>query len=144
VWLCDLPEQDPVVGHGQFGKRGQTGYDNQKITVKGMASPHGLSMHPAANTEARVRYELKGLATLLTGSVSINDTGKNQTQTPLIFVVKGDGKVRWESKPVKSQQDTQEFSADINGVYRLELEVRCPGSNAMAHAVWLEPQLTVK
>jgi len=144
VWLCDLPEQDPVVGHGQFGKRGQTGYDNQKITVNGVTSPHGLSMHPAANAEARVRYELKGLATLLTGSVSINDTGKNQTQTPLIFVVKGDGKVRWESKPVKTQQDAQDFSADINGVYRLELEVRCPGSNAMAHAVWLEPQLTVK
>ncbi|MBA4187064.1 MAG: hypothetical protein C0467_03510 [Planctomycetaceae bacterium] len=144
VWLCDLQEQDAAVGHGQFGKGGQLGYANQKIIVKGEFSPHGLSMHPPSNGAASVRYELGLRAKLFTGSVALNQTANGQTKTPLVFVVRGDGKIRWESKPIRMADDTQGFSVDLENMYRLELEVRCSGENSAAHAVWLEPAITLK
>ncbi|MCE9565034.1 MAG: protein kinase [Planctomycetes bacterium] len=144
IWLSDLPEQDPVVGHGRFGKAGQTGYDNHKIVVKGEASPHGLSLHPATNNTATVRYELRSRYRNFAGTVAINDSANGQTKTPLTFVVKGDGKVLWESKPVRGREDAQSFSFNVESVSRLDLEVRCPGDNGGAHAVWLEPSLTMK
>ncbi len=144
VWLSEMQENDPVVGHGQFGKGGQTGYDNQRIVVRGAAATHGLSMHPAPNAVASVRYELGGRAKLLSGTVAVNDSANGQTKTPLVFVVKGDGTNRWESKPVRTQDDTQSFAVNMDGVFRLELEVRCPGDNGAAHAVWIDPALTLK
>jgi len=144
VWLADLQEQDASVGHGQFGKGGQTGYDNQKIIVKGELSPHGLSMHPQSNGASSVRYELGLRGKLFTGAVAINHTANGQTKTPLVFVVRCDGKIRWESKPIQMRDDTQGFSVDVENVHRLELEVRCSGDHSAAHAVWLEPAITLK
>ncbi|WP_439627194.1 serine/threonine protein kinase [Gemmata sp.] len=144
VWLGELPEHDPSVGHGQFGKGGQLGFGNEAIVVNGQPSPHGLSMHPPANGSATVRYEIHLRAKLLTGTVAVNDTTGGQTPTPLVFVIRGDGAMKWESKPVRVREDAQPFQVDVGTVSRLELEVRCPGDHSHAHAVWLEPALTLK
>jgi hypothetical protein len=144
VWLCELQEQEASVGHGQFGKGGQLGYENQQIVVDGQPSPHGLSTHPPPGGSAVVRYDVQNRAKLLTGSAAVNDSSLGQAATAVVFVVKGDGVVKWESQPIRTKADTQPFQVDVSGVARLELEVRCPGDHGHAHAVWLEPVLTLK
>ena len=144
VWLCELPAHDAIVGHGQLGTGGQLGYGNERIVVSGQPSPHGISMHPPTNGSATVRYEVQLRAKLFTGTVAVNDTANGQTATPLVFVIKGDGAVKWESKPVRVKDDAQPFQVNVESVSRLELEVHCPGANSHAHAVWLEPALTLK
>jgi len=144
VWLSDMREIDPVVGHGQFGKAGQMGFDQLRITVRGEPSPHGLAMHPASNGGASVRYELKNTARLFTGTVSISDTSGGPSKAALTFHVKGDGRALWESKEVRSRDNSQSFSINVENVNRLELDVRCHGDHGGAHAVWLEPGLIMK
>ncbi|MBA4186439.1 MAG: hypothetical protein C0467_00330 [Planctomycetaceae bacterium] len=140
IYLSDLSEEDATVGRGQFGKGGSLGYDNRQITVKGSAMFQGLSMHPPANGSSHVRYEIYGNFRSLAGQVAINDTGAGKP-VGLVFTVKGDGRVLWESRPVRTKQDQQPFAIDVAGVRRLELEVRCPGNNDNAHAVWCDPKL---
>jgi len=141
VYLSEIPEEDAVVGRGQFGKAGSLGYDNRRITVRGMVKSQGLSMHPPSNGAATVRYEIRGRYRTLAGGVAINDTGVGKPSVGQVFVVKGDGQVLWESRPVRTKNDEQYFAIDLTGVRRLELEVRCPGNHDNAHAVWCDPKL---
>jgi hypothetical protein len=64
--------------------------------------------------------------------------------TPLTFVVVGDGKVLWKSKPVDVARQVQDFDVDVTGFEVLELCIDCPGSHVNAQAVWVEPRVTVK
>jgi len=141
LYLSNLNEGDATVGRGQFGKAGSLGYDNRRITVNGIVMAQGLSMHPPENGSSHARYALQGRFRTLAGSVAINDTGVGKPAVGQIFVVRGDGRQLWESKPVRAKKDEQKFAIDVTGVHRLELEVRCPGSNANAHAVWCDPGL---
>jgi hypothetical protein len=72
--------------------------------------------------------------------VSLND-GRPATDTGLTFVVLGDGRELWRSKPVHSQRDQQRCDIIVRDVDVLTLEVRCPGFPGGAHAVWFEPHL---
>ncbi len=141
LYLSDLPEEDVSVGRGQFGKGGSLGYDNRLITVRGTVMSQGLSMHPPANGSSHVRYEVRGNFRSLSGTVAINDTGVGKVAVGQVFVVKGDGRTLWESRPVWTKAHEQAFAIDLTGVHRLELEVRCPGKNDNAHAVWCDPKL---
>ena len=141
TYLSDLTEHDVVVGHGGFGKRGALGYDNRRISVRGVVRPQGISMHPPGNGSSYVRYELGGRFRTFAGSVAINDTGAGKVAVGQVFKVAGDGKPLWESRPVRTRDDEQVFAIDVTGVHRLSLEVHCPGSNAHAQAVWCDPKL---
>jgi hypothetical protein len=72
--------------------------------------------------------------------VSLND-GPGESETPLTFTVRGDGKVLWTSRPVRTQADAQECSVPVEGVDLLTIEVQCPGPPRGAHAVWVEPHV---
>jgi serine/threonine protein kinase len=141
IYLSDLSEADVVVGHGEFGSKGSLGYGNRRISVRGVPRLQGLSMHPPPDGFSHVRYNLGGLFRTFTGSVALNDTGAGRAAVGQIFVVKGDGKQLWESKPVRTRDDEQMFHIDVTGVNRLTLEVHCRGNNGNAHAVWCDPKL---
>ncbi|WP_439624682.1 protein kinase domain-containing protein [Gemmata sp.] len=140
VFLSDVREEESSVGHGTFGRAGSLGFDNRRITVRGTTIAQGLGMHPPSDGAARARYNIGGHFRTLTGAVAINDTGAGKTQTPVVFAVKGDGRLLWESAPTTKNQQ-QPFAVDLNGIHRLELEVRCPGGSRDAHAVWCDPKL---
>jgi len=140
VFLSDLPELDVKVGHGRFGKRGDLGYDDKRIVVKGMPSLNGLSIHPPANGAAAVSYLLGKKYRSLKGTAAINDDVAN-TEVALTFKVLGDGRLLWQSRPLKNKGDVHECNIAVANVERLTLEVHCPGGSGRAHSVWLEPQL---
>jgi hypothetical protein len=59
-------------------------------------------------------------------SVALHDhTGGSLT--PITFVVLGDGKPLWTSKPVKLSREPQGCMVSVAGVDVLELRVACPG-----------------
>jgi hypothetical protein len=139
-YLCDLPERDVAVGYGGFGKKGDLGYENKRITFKGVPSLHGLSMHPPDRGSARVAYMLEKQYQTFRAMVAINDD-IDSSETALVFKVCGDGKLLWQSKPLKKRGDGEECIVPVKMIERLELEVHCPGPLGDAHAVWVEPQL---
>jgi hypothetical protein len=138
------------LGHGQFGKNGDLGYDwkgRNTIIVDGKKSLHGLSMHPIANAFSSVKYRLGSKGGNLLASAALNDTAEwpvgNQmgSRTPLTFIVIGDGKVLWRSKPVQLCGQTEDCKVSVAGVDILELRIECPGEQTHAQAVWMEPRI---
>jgi serine/threonine-protein kinase len=141
VYLCDLPAVDVKVGHGTLGKRGDLGYDNQRVAVKGLPSNHALSMHPPRSGSAKVGFVLGKNYETFKATVAINDSA-DQSESTLTFIVWGDGKELWRSRGIKNRGDTIAVSVPVKGVERLDLEVHCPGGNNKAHAVWVDPYVT--
>lgn len=62
--------------------------------------------------------------------------------TPVTFVVLGDGKTLWTSKPIKVSGSLQKCNISVAGVEVLELRAMCPGPAGGAYAVWVEPHVT--
>jgi serine/threonine protein kinase len=145
VWLCDLTAHDPNVGHGQLGKGNMMGFDNHKIVVKGVPYQHGLSMHAVSKGTAYARFEIGNRGHQLSFAVAMNDSSGDKAKTAVVFLVKGDGKTLYESPPVRVKADAQPVQTiSVEGVRKLELEVRCPGDGGWGHAVWLDPSMTLR
>jgi hypothetical protein len=155
-YLSDMTESDVEVAERRFAKKGNLGYgegdfrySNGRISVNGRPSPNGLSMCPESHALAQVKYKLGRTAQKFLTSVALNDSagasgrppGDGRIPTALKFVVLGDGKVLWGSKPVDIAHAVQECEVDVKGVDVLELRVECPGPNINAHAVWVEPRV---
>jgi serine/threonine protein kinase len=113
------------------------------VRVRGVEKPNGIFMHPMpfAQEPVSLTYELGGKFRTLDGVVSLND-GPFESESPITFVVRGDGRVVWQSKPVKSQRDEQAFTVSVVGVDRLTIEAGVDGRPEGAHAVWIDPLLT--
>ena len=78
-----------------------------------------------------------GLMTTASAQLTIVDMDF-ETDESSNFIVRGDGRVLWKSKPVFKGSKTQRCSVKIDRFDVLELAVHCPGHNAYAHSVWLE------
>jgi hypothetical protein len=142
VFLADLREFGVVAGGPwPFGKNGKVG-DGRPITVKGVRSHHGLSMHPPwAPKFSRVRYRLGKQATRFKATAAINDSS-NWCWSPATFTVWGDGRKLWQSKPLAHTMDrSDECVVDVSGVDVLELRVQVLNGSDGDHAVWFEPRL---
>ena len=102
---------------------------------------------------------------MLQGKTAINDKNNflGKAGSPLTFTifdatncaVEADGKceleqstvmpILWESEPVQYTEKVQSFQVALpETLTKLRLEVAASGSNACAHAVWLDPMLIAK
>jgi hypothetical protein len=93
---------------------------------------------PHEGEPASLTYQLGKKYQTFRAEVSLND-GPGGSESPCIFSVYGDGKCLWQSKPVSTQQDTQQCKVPVQGVNKLKIEVTCKGKPFGAHAVWIEP-----
>ena len=150
VFLSDLNETDAefweyVPGFG-FGKNGQLpeGKDKVgKIVLAGKESPKGIFAHPKSRGLSKVTYDLgDSNYEFFSAEVGVADERKYGPASPVTFEVWGDGKMLWQSEPVKMWGQAQKCKVRIADVKRLELRVNCPGDAAFAYAVWCEPKLT--
>lgn len=142
--LAALPQRDYLFFKPELSAEGLAHPDNirgSSIKIGGTASPFGLSVQPLPNSSSRLRYRLDGAFKRFKGSVGLNDRS-GESKTALAFEVLGDGKSLWKSQPVKALKDAEDFDLDISDIRELTLVVDCPGDNASALAVWVEPRLT--
>lgn len=137
--VADLPEFD--LKAYMFLRKGEA-----KVVVNGQPSANGIFQHPtvldpSGKDEASATYRLGGKYDLFEAAVAINDgvqDGKG-SESPLTFVILGNGEELWRSRPVQKCGEVQKCSVRLQGVDRLTLKVECQGGPGYAHAVWVEP-----
>ena len=114
------------------------------VIVHDQPFPHGIFMHPAPTAEggeASLRYDLGGRYAIFTAETSLND-GPGESETPLTFLVEGDGRLLWQSsRPLRGQADGESCNVAVAGVRQLTIRVTCPGFPRGAHAVWIDPKV---
>lgn len=139
MYLSDMTETGSSVGHGVLGKNGSLGYGDPgaKITVNGWSPRKGLSMHGARRSSSFASYRLDGKYAWFTAGCAVADNAKSES--PLTFLVLGDGQVLWQSKPVRTTSDVQSCTVNVQGVKELTVRVACPGEQVAACSVWLDP-----
>ena len=137
VYLDDLQEVSSSVGFGTLGKHGETGYEQgpKKVVFRGVAATHALSAHPPHSGSSSITYDLDGKYRTFSVMATILDT----TQSPLTFKILADGKLLMQTPAMQQGGEFQPCSLGIKGVRTLKLELHCPGTNANAQGVWIEP-----
>jgi hypothetical protein len=154
-YLADMEEVEFEVAEGRLGKKGNLAFGlrpSNRVQVKGKEVPNGLSLGALPMATATVTYDLGKSAQTFLASVALDDAAgapkspavRGHLRAPLTFVVVGDGKVLWKSRPVDTTRSVQDCKVDVSGVGELELRVACPGPADNAHAVWLEPRVVLK
>jgi serine/threonine protein kinase len=125
---------------GPKGKGPPPGIDG-RVSVNGKLSPHGIFMHPAPMGDPTfIIYQLDKKYRTFMGRVTLNDSGE-QFIAPVIFSIYGDDRRLWESKPVRSRANPQDFSIAVSDVTSLRIQVDVEGDPKGAHAVWVDPRL---
>jgi hypothetical protein len=149
IYLADLDETTFKVWDYLDDK--QSGWSNDgriedaRIFLDNRPAVKGLLTCPPANDFASVKYDIvKHHRQVFRARVGIADWKRKNPETPLTFIVLGDGKKLFESEPVKEWKDVQDCEVKIRGVKELELRVDCPGPSENAYAVWFEPRLSLK
>jgi len=148
VYLSDLGFTASYVGWGNVGLGTSLGFEGIKFKVKGVAYTKGVSLHAASSRSgpAFADFDIDGKYTKFQSAVAVNDGNNHlgRTGSPLTFVVKGDGKELWRSRPVQATGYVQEIhELSIVGVKTLTLQVFAEASNACSHSVWLDPTVFV-
>jgi len=140
VYLSEVEWSKASVGWGHPAR--DQYYSDRKIqnvvllNVGGQFYSRGLYAHVPAVYE----YDLNKGWTTFSSVIGLQD---NATTWPSFvkFVVKGDGKVLYESKPLK-RPNTEKLSVDVSGVSKLELIVESAGKdNHFCWSIWCNPQL---
>jgi hypothetical protein len=143
-YLDDIQETDSSVGHGVIGKHGMHGYGGAVVVLGGRKQDHAISLHPPRKGRSFAIYEAKRQWKTFRATVGVSDAARQQAGSDLVFLVKGDGRVLWKSRPIQQKGDTETCAVDIADVESLTLEVRCTDDNGWAFAIWGEPQVKTK
>lgn len=107
--------------------------------VDGAEFAHCVFLHPRTNGDARKSIEVGRADLRFQSGVALDDNVGSQIETALLFQLVGDGSVLWQSEPVERPRIVQYCSVSVVGIKKLELVVKCPGSDRSAHALWVEP-----
>ncbi len=110
--------------------------------------PKSIFSHPVANGNSSLVYLVDGSWHRLIGKVGIMrppDVLKSSTiATPLTFEIFADGKRVWVSNPINTWETLERFDVQIHNSKEIKLEVRCPGVDHRAWAVWLDPKVSMR
>jgi serine/threonine-protein kinase len=149
-YLSDLAEEN--VQASAFGKNGHLNHNGNgnlgvetataRIIVKGIQSKKGLSTLAPTGGSAIVTYHLGRRYTAFKSGVALHDGGWFSGST-VTFTIMGDGKILWQSKPIRTKEDQpQDCSISVSGVDVLELQVTCSSNNSGVWPVWLDPSVS--
>jgi hypothetical protein len=138
LYLINLEEFDVIGGPWGFGKGVKGARNAAPIVLGGKVSRNGLGLHPPSNGFSQVKYRLDGGFGTFVSTVGMASE-EGATSRPVVFVLMGDGKILWKSKPLRNGQSIQTCAGDITGVKVLELRAVCSGGHVNAHACWGDP-----
>jgi WD40 repeat protein len=141
-WLADLKEEHVRVGHGVFGKDGELGYDNGKVTFQGKPSPHALSMHPPdGGRGAHVMYDIGRRYQTFRGSVAFNDSSDVGCRSVTYCRVIGVEKAKYPPPGEEGLPDTIKLEITVDGTDVITLR---PDHLGVRHVAFTPPeQITI-
>eukprot|EP00941_MAST-03F_sp_MAST-3F-sp1_P002387 g2387.t1 len=131
IYLSELEQRCSSIGHGA----------SEEIMVNGYKYQYGISMHTPANGRSFIQWTIPdGFIGWLIAAVALNDDVASSSVGFIFSVVCG-GKELWTTQVSHSHVARNGFQVPVLGGMKLELNVKCPGSNSGAHAVWIDPVL---
>jgi hypothetical protein len=142
VYLADLLARDVSVGYGAYGKNGDLGYDNIRVSVQGIKYSKTIGVAPHSNGYGKAVFDIPEGCVRFEATAAINDSAQRNQKTALIFKVYGGNRLLWTSKPLYGGGSSEKCSVPLKGVKSLTLVVECPGPNDWSHSVWLDPHVT--
>lgn len=117
----------------------------REFSVRSVPFQNGFYAHPpAARQPARIVVALGKGFQRLQGAAGQSDGFPEQSFSPLVFRIVGDGRELWRSPAIQRHGEWRPFDVDVANVERLELFVDCPGDHSFAWGVWMDPVLTKK
>jgi hypothetical protein len=139
VYLDDLPETE-WQGRGTLGKHGLA-WTDKPFQWRNQRPAHALFTHPDLKLMASVAYALDGKYESLAAVVGLGH-GRGSVSA-LTFRVFRDDRELWKSPPIQQPADEATLTVSVRGIRKLRLQVDCAGTSDSAHAVWIEPRLTL-
>jgi formylglycine-generating enzyme required for sulfatase activity len=141
TYLYDLTEvrlmPPEVVSKNYFIKQ------KQAWLQKSETAP-GFRLHPAENGGkgwASVTYRIDKRYQTFQATVGIDASVPNgRSGRPITFIVRGDGRLLWKSRPLQKVQDSAKCTISVSGVTLLELRTQTTKID-FAWATWVGPRL---
>lgn len=131
IYLDELSPVSSLVGYGELGISGNTGYDNNVVSIKRTHYRHSLSAHPVSE----IVFDLGGKWNSLYFGVGFNDSSPNKRYAE--FSVYADD-ILVDHVIVQSKNTGVHYSTcNLYGAHKLRLEMR-----GNAHGIWVDPKLS--
>jgi alpha-galactosidase len=135
VWLDDLNLATATQGWGEPQKNKSV--DGHALAIGGQAFARGFGTH----AESALHINLAGAAQKFSARVGVDDEVNKNPAASVEFLVRGDGKVLWQSGVMKAGDTAKACEVNLVGVKALVLEVSDADDGInYDHADWAEAQ----
>ena len=136
VWLDELNLAVAAQDWGDPHKNQSV--DGHALTIAGKTYERGFGTH----AESTLHINLGGEAQKFSASVGVDDEVNKNPVASIEFVVRGDGKVLWQSGVLHAGDAAKDCEVDLAGVKSLLLEVGDAGDGvSYDHADWADARL---
>ena len=133
VWLDELNLKAAEQGWGDPQKNKSVGGGH--LTIGGRQFARGFGTHSVSE----LHINLAGGAQSFSASVGVDDDVNGNAASSVVFTVRGDGKVLWQSDVMRAGGAARDFTVDLTGVKSLELQVGdADDGDAYDHADWAD------
>jgi len=131
VWLDQLKLANAKQGWGEPQKNKSV--DSHPLSIGGKTFTRGFGTH----ADSTLRVNLGGGAKSFSASVGVDDEVNQNPDSSVEFIVRGDGKVLWQSGVMKAGDTPKDFVVALTDVKTLVLEVGDAGDGIdFDHADW--------
>jgi endo-alpha-N-acetylgalactosaminidase len=126
------------ITHGWRQPEMNRAFTGKGLSIAGKHYPKGIGMP----TNSEIEFEIEGVYETFSAAVGVDDEF-NSADGSVEFVLEGDGKELWRSKPLKKVDGATPVKVSVKGIQKLKLLVRRPeGQSGRAHADWVDAKLS--
>jgi len=131
IWLHEMDLTAMETGWGTV--RANLSCDSNQLSVAGQVYERGVGTHAIS----KMMIDLYGGGAKLYAATGIDDESGDEAS--IEFFVLGDGRILWQSGPMKKGDAARKAEVDLKGIKKLALYVSDGGDyNYSDHADWLE------
>jgi alpha-galactosidase len=138
VWLDELNLATAAQGWGDPQKNKAVGGGH--LTICGKQFARGFGTHSVSE----LHVNLAGGAQSFSASVGVDDEVNGNAAASVEFIVRGDGRVLWQSGVMRAGAAPKDFTVDLTGAKSLVLEVSdADDGESYDHADWADAKFEI-
>jgi alpha-galactosidase len=138
VWLDELNLATAAQGWGDPQKNKAVGGGH--LTIGGKQFARGFGTHSVSE----LHVNLAGGAQSFSASVGVDDEVNGNAAASVEFIVRGDGRVLWQSGVMRAGAAPKDFTVDLTGAKSLVLEVSdADDGESYDHADWADAKFEI-